>query len=67
MKINKKKMELAMARACMNVSNISDKSGVSRKTVAGAKDGRKIDPAKCGRIAKALGVDPEEIIEKDDE
>lgn len=67
MKIDVKKLEMAMACACMNASEIASKAEISRQTVATAKQGKRIGPATVGKIAKALGVDPEEIIEKDDE
>ena len=62
MKIDVKKLEMAMAHACMNVSNIANKAGIARQTIVYAKRGQKILPSTVGKIAKAIGVDPAEII-----
>lgn len=61
MRINKKKLELAKARACMSTNDII-KAGVPKVTLASAckKEAR---PDTVGKIAKALGVDVIEILE----
>ena len=51
MKVDRKKLELAMARACMNSADLPAAAGLPR-------------PGTLGRIAKALGVDPAELIEE---
>jgi DNA-binding Xre family transcriptional regulator len=51
----------------MNETDTAKRAGISREIVSLAKRGRSIGPATLGKIAKALGVDPTEIIEKDDE
>ena len=50
MKVDRKKLELAMA--------------LPRPTVNNAIVGKGIRPGTLGRIAKALGVDPAELIEE---
>ena len=60
MKANRRKLELAMAKACMNTSDLQKAAGMPRPTVNSVIGGR---PGTIGRIAKALGVDVTEIID----
>ena len=64
--VNRKKLELAMARACMNSADLPKAAGLPRPTVQNAIVGKSVRPATAGKIAKALGVDPAEIIEMED-
>lgn len=65
MKINTNKLKIAMARACMNTVELQKKAGIPRSTVDNAISKNKgVRPATAGRIAKALGIDVEEIIEQ---
>lgn len=66
MKVNRQKLQLAMARACMNSADLPNAAGLPRATVQNAIVGKGIRPGTLGKIAKALGVDPEDIIEKED-
>ena len=66
MKISRKKLELAMARACMTSSELPKTAGIPSPTVQNAVVGKSVRPATVGKIAKALGVDPVEIIEMED-
>lgn len=66
MKINRKKLELAMARSCMDSSDLSIVSGLPSATVKNAITGKGIRPSTMGKIAKALNVDPSELIEQED-
>lgn len=63
MKVDRQKLELAMARACMNTADLIA-TGLPRPTVTNVIMGRGVRPATLGRIAKALGVDPADIIEE---
>lgn len=63
MKINKEKFQLAMARACMSMGDIANKLGVSRSAFSLTMKRENIRPALIGRIAKALDVDPIDIID----
>lgn len=63
MKANKKKLELAMARACMNPSDLVSATKMPEPTVKNVLTGRSVRPSTFGRIAKALNVDPEELLE----
>lgn len=63
MKADRKKIMIAMARACMNVDDLQKTVNVPRPTLNNAIYGKNVRPATVGRIAKALGVDVTEIIE----
>ncbi len=65
MKANREKLNLAMARACMNTQDLAKAAEMPPQTVNGVIRGRSIRPATIGRIAKALGVDVAEIMEKE--
>ena len=58
MRINRKKLLLAMLDQDMKVGQLVEKSGLSRCTVSAIRSGKTVQ-----KISKALGVEPEEIIE----
>lgn len=63
MKIDKHKILLIMARLRINDLELCEQSGVSLNTFGRIKTGRiNPKPATVGKLAYALGVDPEEII-----
>lgn len=61
MKLDRRKYELARARACMGQKEL-EAAGIPKGTLCRAL-GERIRPETAGRIAKALGVDVTEIIE----
>lgn len=63
MKANKEKLLLAMARACMNTRDVIKAADMPEMTVKNVLYGKDVRPATLGRVAKALGVDPAEIVE----
>lgn len=65
MKVDRKKLELAMARACMESRDLPAAAGLPRPTVQNAIVGKGVRPSTLGRIARALGVDPEEIVKEE--
>ena len=65
MKVDRKKLELAMARACMNSADLPAAAGLPRPTVQNAIVGKGIRPGTLGRIARALGVDPAELLKEE--
>jgi len=65
MKVDRKKLELAMARACMNSADLPAAAGFPRPTVQNAVVGKSVRPGTAGRIARALGVDVLEILKED--
>lgn len=64
LKINKTKLELILARQCKTISSL--RCGTSPKTLQKIREGKEIRPIAVGRLAKALGVDPLEILEKEE-
>ena len=66
MKADTNKLRLAMARACMNPQDLAKAAQMPAQTVNGALRGRSVRPATLGRIAKALGADPAEILKKEE-
>lgn len=64
MNVDKSKITLAMARACMATRDLAAAAGVSAQTISAALRGQSIRPAVLGRLARALGVDPAEIMIK---
>ena len=66
MQVNKKSLELEMARACMNAKDISEASNMPESTVKNVISGRNVKPRTLGKIAKALGCDPLDIIEQEE-
>lgn len=64
MKANRKKLELAMARACVNAHEIAAQAEMPQPTVMNVLAGRSVKPRTLGRVAKVLGVDVTEIIEE---
>ncbi len=65
MQANKQQLELAMARACMNIYDIARKAEMPEQTVKNVLCGRSVKPRTLGKVAKALGVDPAEILESE--
>ena len=65
MKTNKKKLELAMARACMNTEDLQKATEMPRPSLNNVISGKSARPATIGRIARALGVDVTEIIDEE--
>lgn len=65
MKVDRDKLRLAMARACMNPQDLAKAAEMPPQTVNGVLRGRSIRPATLGRIAKALGVDVTEILSEE--
>jgi len=67
MKVNKNKLYLAMARACMTTADLTEKTGMPRPTLNNIIVGRNAMPANVGRIAKALGCDVTDIMEDEEQ
>ena len=62
MKIDKRKMEAAMARLCFSVKDLIA-HGVSGNTIVRIKQGYEVTTKTAGRIATALKVDILDLIE----
>lgn len=63
MKTDRKKLELAMARACMNTEDLQKAAEMPRPSLNNVIVGKNVRPATVGRVARALGVDVADIIE----
>lgn len=66
MKVNKEALYLAMARACLNRRELAEKAGIPESTLQGVINRRGVRPATLGKVARALGIDPLEIIEQEE-
>lgn len=67
MKANRKKIELAMARKCISLNELQEKAGMPLPTVKGVIYGKSVKPVTLGKVARALEVEIEEIMEKEEE
>lgn len=65
MQAEKNRLALAMARSCMTPEDLAAAAEMPRPTVNNVISGRSVRPATLGRIAKALGVDPVEILKEE--
>jgi len=63
MVVNRDKLMLAMARACMNTQDLAKAADMPAQTVNRVLLGRGSRPATIGRIAKVLSVDPADILD----
>lgn len=62
MKVDKRKLEISMARAQLNKYDLAEKAGMPIPTINTVCSRGGCKPATVGRIAAALGVDVTEII-----
>lgn len=65
LKADKKKLEIAMANACMNTEDVQKATELPRPTLNNVISGRNVRPGTIGRVARALGVDVTEILEEE--
>nr|DAP92772.1 MAG TPA: Helix-turn-helix XRE-family like protein [Caudoviricetes sp.] len=64
MKINNERFEVALASSCMTLKELSEKSGIRQETIARIKKSlQNPNPSTVGKIAKALGISVEKLIE----
>lgn len=64
MKIDSKKFSLALAKKCMSMSEVSLASGVDTVTITRISKGTQTPrPQTVGKIAKALNVPVEDLIQ----
>lgn len=62
MKVDRRKLEIAMARACLNTEELATLANMPRPTLNNVIVGKKVRTATIGKVAKALGVDVTEIL-----
>lgn len=65
MKANRFKLEIAMANKCMNIGDLQASTKMPRPTINNVISGRGVRPATIGKIAKALEVSVEDLIDKE--
>lgn len=65
--INKSKLEIALATACMNPYDLCKKTKIQYQTYRRIASGNNCKPATIGKIAKALDVTVEQLIDLDGE
>lgn len=63
MKANKAAIRIAMATACMNLHDLTQKAGIPESSVKNVLYGRSVKPRTMGIVCRALGVDVAEILE----
>ena len=63
MKVDKRKLDIAMARAQLNRGDLAKKAGMSVQALCNVMQRKNCRPGTIGKIADALGVDVTEIIE----
>ena len=63
MRISRKKLAALMIDKDINVNALSERSCVSRVTVSSIRTGKSCAKETVGKIARALGVDPAELLE----
>ena len=62
MKADRKKLEIAMARSCIATEELAVKAEMPLSTVKNVIAGRSVRPVTLGKVARALGVDPDSIL-----
>lgn len=67
MRIDKRKYQIACARACMNSKDVVETAKIPRATLNTCMGRKGGSPATVGKIARALGVDVTEIMEDEQE
>ena len=65
MKLKRNRLRLEMMRCCLDGKTLSARARVPVKTVYKALHGGSIRPVTLGKIAKALCIDPAELIEQE--
>lgn len=63
MKAKKNVLQIYMARACMNTLDLATAAGLPPQTVNGVIRGRSVRPATLGKVARALGCDPVDLLD----
>lgn len=63
MKLSREKIDLYRAAKCFSVKDLAEEYGVSRARMHSILGQRDVTPLVVGRMARALGVKPEDIIE----
>lgn len=62
MRIDRNEIDLAMVKKQMNISDLAEHYGVTRQRMSIILNSYNLSARTVGKLAAALGVDPEEII-----
>ena len=65
MKLKRERLDVAMANACMNAYALCEVAGIQYQTYHRIIKGKPCKPATAGKIAAALGVRVEDLIERE--
>lgn len=65
MRLSRRKIDIAMARKQMTVTQLAKAYGVSRARINVVLNQREVSTVSAGRMAGALGVDVTEILEEE--
>ncbi len=65
MRIDRVKLATELARKDINLKKLAELSGLSRVTVSSVKCGKTCSASTTRKIANALGVDLEQILQKE--
>lgn len=65
MKVNGRKLQIALSRACMNPYDLCKSANIQYATYRRIMEGNKCKSATLGKIAKALNVDVTEILDEE--
>lgn len=64
LKIDRRKLDLIMAKQCVNLSDVTKKAGVSSALITKVVSGKYTLTTKTlGKISKALNVEPQDLIQ----
>ena len=63
MRVDRKKLEIAIARSCVNAEDLQKATNMPRPTLNNVISGRNVRPGTIGKVAKALKIDVTEILE----
>jgi DNA-binding Xre family transcriptional regulator len=65
LKIDRKKLDLAMAKKCYNITDLVKKSSVCYSSIVKISNGNmSLTTRTLGKIAKALDVEPKDLIQE---
>ena len=64
MRANKAACRIAMANACMNLCDLTQKAGIPESSVKNVIYGRSVKPRTLGIVCRALGVPVESLLEE---
>lgn len=65
LKLDKKKLDLAMAKKCYNITDLVKKSNVCYSSIVKISNGNmSLTTRTLGKIAKALDVEPKDLIQE---